>query len=183
MNVDGNEQIEIKLSKLKFVLMLLGCIAFVTISVLFVANPSHFKSLVARSTTLIFISGLLGIIFFGISGYFILIKIGDKTPGLIISDKGITDNSSNISSGFIPWEDIKTINEKIIARQKFVNIVVRNPQFYIDRQKNSFKRKILQGNIKLFGPVIQIPLSGLEITCAGLKTVLEKKFEEFGTSS
>ena len=181
--MDGNEQIEIQLSKLKLAGMLLGCIAFVTIGAFFVANPSHFRSLRGSSTTLIFISGAAGIIFFGYIGYYLFKKIGERSPGLIISNKGITDNSGGVSPGFIPWEDVKAIKEKIIARQKFINIVVKNPQFYIDRQKNSLKRKIMQGNLNLYGSAIQISVNGLKITYAELKVLLEKKFKEFGVPS
>jgi len=124
----------------------------------------------------------LGIILFGYVGYFLLRKIGDKSPGLIISNKGINDNSSEVSSGFIPWEDVKAIKETVIINQKLINIIVKNPWFYMDRQKNSFKRKIMQANINLYGSAIQISANGLKATHAKLKTLLEKKFDEFGKS-
>ncbi len=181
--MDGNEQIEIQLSKLKLVGMLLGCIAFVTIGAFFVANPSHFRSFRGTSTTLIFISGAAGVIFFGYIGYYLLKMIGDKSPGLIISKEGITDNAGAVSSGFIPWGDVIAIKERIIGRQKLIDIVVKNPQFYKDRQKNSFKRKVIQVSINMYGPVIPITVNGLKITYAELKTLLEKKFKEFGASS
>jgi len=178
-------KIEIQLSKSKLTLMLLGCFVFVGIGTCFIINPSQYESVIMRSSTIIFVSGLLGILFFGFLSFFFLKKFNDKSPGLIISDEGITDNSSGVSAGFIPWTDVIAIKEIKIVNQKFINIIVKNPQEYIDRQKSAFKRKVMQTNYKTFGTAIGISTNGLKANHSELKALLEKRFADFslGTKS
>src|SRR6185437_9658806 len=107
-----------------------------------------FLSFICRSKTIIFISGLAGILFFGFVGFYLFKKLFDKKPGLIISNEGIVDNSGGLSAGFIPWSDIKEIKETIIANQKFISVIVKNPQHYIDRQSTRFKRWLMEKNYK-----------------------------------
>jgi hypothetical protein len=172
-------QIEIKLSKSKLILRLFGSIVFVILGILFVINPANFVSEIVRSTTFIFCAGLISITFFGFVGLLILRKLVDKSPGLIISDKGITDNSSGVNAGFIPWSDIIAIKETKVVNQKFINIVVKNPDEYIDRQKSSFKKKTMKANYKMFGTAIAISTNALKYDYADLKRLLETKFQEY----
>ena len=177
--MSNSNPIEIQLSKFKLTLMLLGCFLFVGSGICFVTNPTKYESFIMRSSTIIFVAGLLGILFFGFLSFFFFKKLSDKSPGLIISDEGITDNSSGLSAGFIPWADIIAIKESKVVNQKFINIIVKNPQVYIDRQNSTFKRKTMQTNYNYFRSAIGISANGLKINYSNLKTLLEKKFSDF----
>ena|SRR5690242_5407426 len=172
-------QIEIQLSKLKLILMLLGCLIFVIAGINFVINPTKYESFIMQSSTVIFLAGILSILFFGFLSFFFLKKIADKTMGLIISKDGITDNSSEVSAGFIPWSDIIAIKETKIVNQRFINIVVKNPEKYIERQKSVLKRKAMRVNYNTWGTAIGINANGLKISYQELKALLEKKFTDF----
>src|SRR4051812_22343719 len=102
----NSDQIEIRLSKRKLILMLIGSIIFVVLGVSCVINPEKYHSIMFNNPSLIFVTGIASIIFFAICAIAFIIKFGDKRPGLIISDKGIFDNSSGVIAGFIPWSDI-----------------------------------------------------------------------------
>ena len=86
--MDDLDAIEVPISKLRIVLMLLGCLMFVTIGVFFVTSPNRFVSPVARTSEAIFIAGCLGIVFFGFVGFSMFKRILDTSPGLIISEAG-----------------------------------------------------------------------------------------------
>ncbi len=172
------EQIEIQLSKSKLTLRTIGSIAFVVIGTWFVLNPSRFLSFICRSTTIIFISGLASILFFGFVGFYLFKKLFDKKPGLIISNKGIVDNSGGLSAGFIPWSDIKEIKETIIANQKFISVIVKNPNHYIDRQSTRFKRWLMERNYKWYGSAIGISATGLKYNYDELKVLIQTCFRE-----
>lgn len=174
----NERKVEIPLSKLKLILMLLGSALFVIGGILFIINPTRFESFIVRSPTIIFVSGCLSILFFGLLSYFILKKIKDKKPGLIISDLGLTDNSTALSVGFIPWIDIDSIKELRVFSQKFINIIVKNPEDYINRQKSPLKRKVSQQNYKRFGSPIEISTNGLKINYDKLFLLIKTKFEE-----
>ena len=109
-------------------------------------------------------------------------KMFDKTPGLIVNDKGIYDNASGISVGFIPWNDIVEIKETVVINQSFVNIVVKNPDKYIETQKNIFKRKLVQINYNFFGTVIAIPSVSINSEFNDLKRILQQGFEKHKNS-
>ena len=179
----NSECIEIKLSKVKLILMFLGSILFITGGILFIRNPIEYESFIMKSPTIIFIAGCLSILFFGVVGFFIFKKILDKRPGLVISDEGITEYAMYVSAGFIPWEDIIKIKETKVVNQKFITIVVKNPQVYIDRQKSAFKKKIMQTNYNAYGTAIGISTNGLKIGYNELKSILEKKFSDFNSST
>ncbi len=179
----SSKTVEIQLSKSKLTLMLLGCFVFIGIGICFIINPSKYESFIMRSSAIIFISGLLGIIFFGIVGLFIFKKIGDKSRGLIISDEGITENAMYVSAGFIPWNDIIKIDSIKIVNQMFISIIVRNPNEYIEKQKSAFKRKIMQENYKKFGTPIGISTNGLKTNHNELQALLEKRFADFSSAT
>lgn len=179
----NSEPIEIKLSKAKLILMFLGCIMFVVLGVLFIRDPAKYKSFIMRSPTFIFIAGCAGVIFFGVIGFFLIKKLNDKSYGLIISEEGITDNSSGVIAGFIPWTDIIVIRESKVVNQKLIIIVVKNPQVYINRRKNLLEKRAMQINYKTFGTPIGISANGLKINYDDLKALIEKKFSEFKSES
>ncbi len=180
--MSANQQIEFKLSKSKIVLMFFGCLIFCILSILFIMNPEKFTSWRHSSSTMVLIVGILGVTFFGICLLFYARKMFDKTPGLIVNDKGIYDNASGISVGFIPWNDIVEIKETVVINQSFVNIVVKNPYKYIETQKNIFKRKLVQINYNFFGTVIAIPSVSINSEFNDLKRILQQEFEKHKNS-
>jgi hypothetical protein len=174
-----SETVEIELSKSKLTLILLGSIIFVGLGIWFMINPEKLLTTIFRSTTMIFFAGLAGVLFFGFVGLFISKKLFDKSPGLVISNDGIVDNSSGVSAGFIPWSDIVEIKETKIVNQKFINLVVKNPQDYINRQSSAFKRWAMNKNYTSFGTAIGISANGLKYDYEDLKALLHKKFQEY----
>jgi hypothetical protein len=175
------QTVEIPTSKLKMGLMLLGCLAFVTIGVLFVTHPESYLSIVCRSSAKIFTAGCLGIVFFGFIGVTIIKKLFDKTPGLIISGDGITDNSGGLPAGFVPWSDIVAVKETTVVRQRFINLVVKNHEDYVLRQKSALKRWIMRKNFKVYRTGIGISPNALKIDYDDLKEIIEKRFSDFTT--
>ena len=171
--------LEIPLSKSKLTLMFLGSVVFVGLGIWFVTNPPKINNPIFGNPTTIFIVGLASILFFGLVGFSIFKKLWDKTPGLIISDQGVFDNASGVSAGLVPWTDIVEIRETKVVNQTFINLVVKNPQVYIDRQKSAFKRKLMQMNYNTYGTVIGISSNGLKCDYRELKATLDRKLEEY----
>jgi hypothetical protein len=175
------ETIEIPLSKLKTILLFLGCLAFVITGVCFVMSPEKFVSSIARSSTMIFIGGCLGIAVFGFFGVTIFKKLFDKAPGLIISVDGITDNSGGLPAGFIPWSDIVAVKVMVFKNQRLLNLVVKNPHEYIQRQKGALKRMLMKKNLEIYGAAIGISANSLKINFEELKEIIEKRLSDFNT--
>ena len=171
----SRQLIEIPLSKKKLTLMVIGSLMFVVLGILFVTNPEKYTSRIMRSPTMIFIAGLASILFFGLCFFFIVKKLGDKSPGLVISDEGILDNSSGVSGGQIKWTEIEDISVIKIARQKLIMLQLKNPQDYIERQTSGFKRKMMKINYKMYGTPLSITSNGLKISFNELLSILMEK--------
>jgi formate-dependent nitrite reductase membrane component NrfD len=77
--------IEILLSKRKIFFLSIASLCFVLIGLLAVIKPEKLVSFLFRNTDIIRVIGILGICFFGIALVFIVIKLLDKKPGLIIN--------------------------------------------------------------------------------------------------
>ena len=169
-------QIVIPLSKKKLTLIVIGSIIFVVLGILVVMNPEKYISIVMRSPTIIFIVGVASILFFGLCFVFLVKKLADNSPGLIISKEGILDNSSGVSAGQILWTDIENISVTEIHRQKLILLQIKNPQAFIDKQKSWFKRKLMVMNFKMYGTPVSITSNGLKISSDELLSKLTSKF-------
>jgi len=161
MTVD--KQIEVPISKNKLILMILGSIIFIALGFwLIIVRPPVLFFNKADSAPIDLIVGIAGILFFGLCFVYIAKKLADNNPGLIINSDGITDNSSGVSAGLIPWKDINEITKETIANQDFLVIKVKNPEEYINRQTGLIKRKAMEMNYKSFGSPINISSNGLK---------------------
>lgn len=110
----------------------------------------------------------------------LLINILNKKPGLVITDKGITDNSGLWSIGEIPWSEISGIKEaKNEMQRKMFVIMLKNPEKYINMGSstaNDTRRKMY----KQFGSPVAIAALGLKCDYQELKTILDTAFRKFG---
>jgi hypothetical protein len=174
-----SEQIEIPISKKKMTLTFLVSLVFVGIGLWFLINPPKFSSPLFGNPTYIFIVGLASILFFGFIAVSIFLKFKDKIPGLTINREGILDNSSNVSAGLIPWGDINEIKVLQVMSQKFLMIIVSNPQDYLDKVSNPFKRNVMKTNYKTFGSPISISSNSLKTNFDELQKLLLEKMKEY----
>lgn len=111
-----------------------------------------------------------------IIGVYLIIRQGIRTkPGLIIDQHGITDNSTGINVGFIPWGDIITLKEaKNFLNYKLIVLIVRNPDEYINKS-GWISQGGLQAQYKQFGSPIVISAGNLEYDTEELITMLNKR--------
>jgi len=174
-----DDQIEIPLSKQKMILTLLGAIVFVGLGIWLLINPPKISNPILGNPIIIFITGLASILFFGLVAVTIFRKFSNKKPGLIINSQGITDNSSGISVGLIPWTEIQEIKVLEVMNQKFLMFIVSNPQNYLDKATNPLKRNAMKMNYKSYGSPISISSHVLQTNFDDLQKLLIKKMKEY----
>jgi hypothetical protein len=172
-------QIEIPLSKGKLILAFIGSIVFVALGIWLSLSPPQFENGFFSQPAFIVASGIAAILFFGLCAFLILKKLRDNRAGLVIDKTGITDNASGISAGHIPWTDITEIKMARVLNQKFVMVIVRNPDEYINRQGNKLKRKAAEFNFKSYGSPISISANSLKYDFEELQKVLLKQFNKY----
>ena len=169
------EEIRIPLSRNKLYLLLAGSLLFLGIGIWFVTNPPGTNHVI-RDPTIILIIGLIAILLSGVAAIVILGKLSGDKPGLVINSEGILDNSSGVSAGFISWKDITEIRTVNVIREKFLLIVVKNPEEYIHQQKGLVKRKAMDMNHRIYGSPISITVNTLAVNFDALHDLVQNAF-------
>ena len=170
-------KVEIPLSKAKILLLLIGSIAFVIAGILFIITPDTFISTIFRNRDLIIFVGIAGVVFFGAAGVYGARKFFDKSFGLTLDDNGITDNTNASSAGLIYWNDITEIKTKQVMSTKFLLIFIRNPDKYLERV-SGFKRKLMKGNMKMYGTPLSITSNTLKYNFKDLEKLILDRLKE-----
>jgi len=174
-----SNRIEIELSKRKIILLFIGSIIFVIFGYLGTVRPEDFVSTVFfRDPEVIRISGIAAVCFFGIALIFVVRKLFDNKPGLIIDQYGITDNTNATSVGLIEWGDITGIVTKNVMSNKFLILHTNRPEKYIDRTKNVIAKKAMGINYKAYGSPISIISHSLKINFDDLEKLVKSEFEK-----
>jgi len=171
---------EIPLSKSKLILTFAGSLLFVGLGIWFVLKPTTFANPILHSPRIVFVVGLAAILFFGLCAIIIFRKLFDQRMGLIINSEGITDNSSGVSSGLIVWSNITGISTAQIQSQRFILIMVTNPEKYIEAQTGSFKKRMMKINYRMYQTPVCISANGLQCNFDELYQGITENFQKFG---
>lgn len=174
IEVKQNQEIEIPLKKINIGLYLLGAMVFVLLGGWMINSALLAKNqLVGKS--IFFIIGLSGVLFFGLLAFVLLIKIFNTKAGLILSDEGITDNTSAVAAGFISWKEIRKIKLSNSGSNSFLVVLVKNPEKFIERERNFIKRFAMRMNYKMTGTPIHILANFLDIDLYTLDCLITDK--------
>lgn len=171
-----NNEIIIPLSKTKLVKYFIGSLLFVAAGLLFILKSELFIK--SNDPAVIKIIGYASVIFFGACAVLIGGKLFDKKPGLVIDGEGITDNSSGVSAGKILWKDVKDISAQEVMSQKFIMLKMKNPEFYLQREKNPIKKRMMELNYRLYQTPVNISANGLKIGFDKLYSQILEKWKE-----
>jgi hypothetical protein len=76
-------------------------------------------------------SGVILIVIGGFGCIPFLSKLFDLSPGLILDDRGLTDNTSAFSAGFIPWSDIVGFEAYQMKNQRILYVLLKDQDKYI----------------------------------------------------
>ncbi|WP_179337641.1 STM3941 family protein [Winogradskyella ludwigii] len=182
------EDIIIRFSKTKLVLMLIGCLAFIVGGIYMIIDPN--KSTNSRySEEFLFFIGLLSILFFGLCLIFIAKKVFTRKAGLIINDKGIIDNSNGTSIGLIEWNDItgvETIKVSApvydyffsVSSPKMLLIKTSKPEKYIEHSKNMISKEAMKANNRMYGTPLTIIAHTLKINSSKLEKIISEQLKQ-----
>ena len=163
----GNKSI-VKLSKIALLTLVILAGAFVWVGINMLESEMIFYKVV----------GLFSIMFFGYAALSSLLKIFDTSPGLIIDEHGIYDNSSGNKAGMIPWNDISGISSSSAGMQKYITINVFQPERYI-RKMNFPKNIFATLNNVFFESPIHISSSTLQISFDELTQLINESYEKY----
>ena len=168
-------KIEIPLSKTKLFLGIGGSILFIVLG--FYLYTTIADQQTRFNPTLVKGVGIAGILFFGATGIYGIKKMFDTKVGLTIDDNGIIDNTNASSIGLIKWADITAIRTEQVMSTKFLLIYTNDPNRILESVKG-IKRKLLTGNMKMYGTPLSITSNTLKYNFDDLERLLKDRLNE-----
>lgn len=169
-----HERIEIKLSKQKGLFTFLGAVAFVAASIWLI---TYAYTQPRYDPVLVTVIGYAGVVFFGLSGLYILYKLFGTKPGLIIDSDGIYDNSSAAAGHLIKWERIKGIRIEQIMSTKFILIDIEDPEEFIN-SASGIRKRLMSGTYNMYGTPASISSSALRCNLDELFQILNERLQQ-----
>ncbi len=152
-------------SKLKYVLFLLMSVAFVAIGAFMVLDGEK-----------VLIGWLCGGLFFLAIPIF-LWQIFDSRPRLILDENGVIDRRLGV--GKIFWKDIKGLSVRTAYKNDCVCLEMDEDsnQRYLSNV-SSFKRKLLTANVALGWPLLNLNLSGVNVSTEEIFQTIVQRIEK-----
>ena len=95
--------------------------------------------------------GIISVLFFGLGVYMSIKQFLTNQLILIIDKKGINVNPKKSQTEFIEWKNINGFSEFKIQSQKFVIIDVNNSNYWIEREENRIRKKLMKYNMDNYG--------------------------------
>jgi hypothetical protein len=163
-----SDELVVPMSRLKLVALALG-------AALFVVGGAWLISLAGTLGPFVMEVGVAAIVFFGACGVYALYRIARPRPALVVSPRGILDNSSAISVGFIAWDDVAALREYRFNDQVFLGIVPKNLDAILARQP-AWKRAAIRANLGLGADPVNIPQVVLPMSVSQLLQEIEMRF-------
>ena len=168
-------RIEIYTSKKKSIPLLIGSIAFVALGIWLLLeadnlprNPIYTRGI-----------GVVSILFFGL-GIFVGIKRLIKSEiALIIDPIGLNIDPKKSLTEFIKWDEILGFKEIKIRSMRVLIIGVKNPEYWLEKETNTIRKKMMQFNINKFNSPFNITASVLDISYNELNEKLNSYFEKY----
>ncbi|WP_027421154.1 STM3941 family protein [Crocinitomix catalasitica] len=100
-----------------------------------------------------------------------------ENAGIQFDKNGISDLTSSISVGLIPW---KSITGFTWLDDKTVLVLVKNPEVFIEEAKNGAIKKLLEQNLKLNKTPILINWGALEQYEGGFEAICTAYYSKYG---
>ncbi|MDE6469983.1 MAG: hypothetical protein K2L19_03055 [Eubacterium sp.] len=119
---------------------------------------------------------LFGTIFMGYGAVYFAKRIKRKKPILVVNDKGITDHTSAISVGFIPWDDIERIYIGSQQGNKFIELQIKDEEKYLSNM-SFIKKKTVMANKKLGHQIVLITLNSTGIAPESIMPEIMYRFQ------
>jgi hypothetical protein len=158
------EPLVIAYSRVKVALLLLGAaaavaadFAFLGVSAILIQTPGH----VAVASMLVVVA-LVTLAFFGPIAALGFAMLFDPRPGLVFDREGLTDRTTAIGVGFVPWSEV--VSGRVIRTRssRFLMVGVSDPRKY--RRQGGWGRGFFSGaNLRIYGTPISLSTITLSI--------------------
>ncbi|KGO88555.1 hypothetical protein Q765_01210 [Flavobacterium rivuli WB 3.3-2 = DSM 21788] len=123
----------------------MGCV-LVASSIALILFPEKFTH--RYSETVPFAIGIVGTLFFGACTIAALRIVIFKKIALSIDNNTLTINPGKKNTTALRWNEISGFKEVTVASQKFISVLLYNPEKNIEAETNSITKRLLIYNLK-----------------------------------
>jgi hypothetical protein len=156
-------ELQVPLSRKKRLLMAVGSMAFVALGIgLLQMDAKEIRAMSRFSPILVHGVGVVAAMFFGACSVYVVRKLFDNKPGLVLNTKGLQDNSSGVAAGFIPWPEIEAFKLYEVFGQRMLVVMVTEPQKYVARG-GAIRKRLNVANMRMCGSPVVISSNALNI--------------------
>lgn len=167
----------IPVNKSKPVRYFTGAAVLMVLGLLLIVTPGWFTY--AQDPVILKAIGYIFIIFFGALVLLYGQRVFDKKPGMVLDDEGFIDYTSGVNTGKVLWADVTDIFVKEGMGQQFIMLKVKNPEKYIEREKNPLKIRIMQMNNRLYETPINISAKTVKMSFDALHQLLGERLSGY----
>lgn len=173
------DKIEIYSSKQKYLLLLIGSTLFVIGGAYLFMNAENSHD--SRIKNAFIIQGIaISIILFCGLGIYVSIRPLIKDRLILVIDKiGLNVNPNKLSSERIEWKNIEGFSELKIQSSKFVIIDVNNSDYWIEREENMLKKKLMKFNLNNYGSPFNLSANSMQINYVELMELLNNSLTRY----
>lgn len=151
-------------SPLRLVLLAAGSIVFVACGLML--------ALAGDSAVAIGV-GWISIVFFGVAGTYLLLRLVRQQPLLVLDGRGITDHASGFGVGFVSWAEVVAVAPVQMGRQHMATVYVTDPAA-LRRRFGAVRQRLMRANTTLTGGSVQIPTVMMPFGIDELLAVIEE---------
>lgn len=173
------EKIEIYSCKKKSLLLLIASLIFVIGGIFMYVNAENIAGYRARSPIFIKTIGITSALFFGLGIYVSIRQLLANQLILIIGKKGVNVNPKKTQTEFIEWKNINGFSELKIQSQNFVIIDVNNSEYWIEKEENGIRKKLMKFNLNNYGSPFNLSANSMQMNYAELIKTLNENLNKY----
>lgn len=163
MAADGSGQLVVNASRSRTLLLIAAALAFVVagfwMAGLVGDGPSLFQG---RSRPLVVVLGWASVVVFGLALVFLVRRLFDPKPALVLDAQGLVDRSSASAVGRVDWAEVTEIAAQGEGPNRLIVIDVADREDLLARLPSG-RRKLVQASKGVTGYPVNIPVAGLSL--------------------
>ena len=168
------EKTEIYTSKKKVILLFIASLAFVFGGIHMFIEPETFRGFPAFTKTM----GVITILFFGFGVLVFAKRLIQNQLILVIDKKGINVNPKKSLVEIIEWKYIDGFSEIKIHNAKIIIIKVTNPEYWIEKETNKFRKKLMKFNTRHYNSPFNFSSNSTKISHTELMKLLNENLKK-----
>ncbi|MCQ6562436.1 STM3941 family protein [Paenibacillus mendelii] len=128
------------------------------------------------SSVSILIIGLVSVLFFGLCLIYLLYRLLNRKPSVVLNDQEVVDDSSYIGGGRLRWDQIEEIMLYDFMGQRFIGIKLLDTPAFLSRQ-SGLKKLLMKLNRGMVKAPINIAQQGITLPLEELYELMIDRWE------